>query len=149
MCVARSVVVVAGCFVLATPYLVAADDAADELKKLAGRYERSFTNRAGVLFREIKEIDGDQMTVTTFDDVNNVVHAHTSTIKTEKHGPVRLLLFFNSVALAGPHKGEKQFETVPFIYRVDDDKLVEAWGLLEGGPSQAMMVTWNRIKDAK
>ncbi|HEY2411615.1 MAG TPA: hypothetical protein VGI40_05210 [Pirellulaceae bacterium] len=113
----------------------AADDNADELKRLEGRYERTFANTAGTQFKVIKEVVGDQSVVTTYDDVNNVIESHTSTIKVEKRGPVRVHSFFNLLVTAGPAKGEQQFETSSYIYRADDESFVEVWGMLEGDPS--------------
>jgi hypothetical protein len=127
----------------------AADDNADELKRLEGRYERTFANTAGTQFKVIKEVVGDQSVVTTYDDVNNVIDSHTSTIKVEKRGPVRVHSFFNLLVTAGPSKGEQQFETQSYIYRADDETFTEVWGLLEGDPSPPRMIYWKRVKTAK
>jgi hypothetical protein len=135
--------------VIAVPCFVAADDDADELKKLAGRYERSFANNAGTMFRVTKEIDGDQERVTTLDDDGNVIASHTATIKVEKRGPVRVFSYSNRVALAGPHKGERQVGTFSYIYRADQDSFVEARGVMDGDPSPPGMAIWKRINDAK
>jgi len=131
------------------PSFVAADENAEELKKLAGRYERSATNNAGTQFRLTKEIDGNQEVVTTLDDVGNVVTSHTAAIKVEKRGGVRIFSFFNRVFLAGPNKGEQQFETVSYIYRADQEWFVEARGLMDGDPSPPGMLLWKRVKEAK
>jgi hypothetical protein len=133
---------------LATPCITATDDA-DELQKLAGRYERSFSNNAGTMFRAVKEIEGNQEIVTIFDDVGNVVAAHTATIKAEKHGPVRVFSFFNRIVLAGPNKGETQFATVSYVYRADQDGFIEARGVMDGDPSSPGMLLWKRVKDRK
>jgi hypothetical protein len=127
----------------------AADENADELKRLEGRYERTYTNMAGTWFRATKEIVGNQETVTHFDDVGNVVTAHTTTIKVEKRGPVRVFSFFNAAVTAGPNKGAQQFETVSYIYRVDNDSFVEVWGMLEGDPNPPQALRWKRIKPPK
>src|SRR5687768_16514079 len=78
----------------------AEDDGAAELKRLEGRYERNFRNEAGSMFREVLEFAGDQSMNSTYDDVGQLVAGHTSTIKVEKQGPVRVLTFFNSVVTA-------------------------------------------------
>jgi hypothetical protein len=135
--------------VLALAGNCAADDNADELKRVEGRYERTYTNNAGTLFRVIKEIAGDQEVVTHFDDVGNIVMANTATIKVEKRGPVRVFSFFNAVITAGPNKGDQHFETVSYIYRVNDDSFVEVWGMLEGDPNQPQAMAWKRVKSPK
>jgi hypothetical protein len=48
-----------------------ADD--EEIKRLQGRFERTFTNPAGTRFRVEKAVAGNQSTVTTYDDVGNVI----------------------------------------------------------------------------
>jgi|SRR4051794_31377594 len=125
------------------------EDSAAELKRIGGRFERLFQNAAGTTFRAVKEVDGDQSSVTTFDDVGNVVESHGSTIKTEKRGDVRVLSFFNFVVTAGPDKGHVELGTSSYIYRLDGDTFTEVWGLLDGDDSPPRMFQWRRIKDAK
>src|SRR5262245_32086106 len=101
------------CLLVAVPYAVTADDDNEtEMKKVAGRYERFIRNAAGTTFRAVKEetLDG-QSIVTTYDDVGNVVTAHTATFKLEKRGPVRVFSFFNLVVTAGPEKGHTELGT--------------------------------------
>jgi len=125
------------------------DDNAAELKRIGGRFERFFQNAAGTTFRALKEVDGDQSSVTTFDDVGNVVESHGSTIKVEKRGGVRVLSFFNFVVTAGPNKGHVELGTSSYIYRMEGDTFTEVWGLLDGDDSPPRMFQWRRIKDAK
>lgn len=134
----------AGLLLLAS--ICCADDNADELKRLEGRYERTFTNNAGTQFRVVKDIVGDQSTVTTYDDVGNIIEAHTSTIKVEKRGPVRVHSFFNLIVTAGPAKGEQQFNTQSYIYRADAESFIEVWGMLEGDPNPPRIFGWKRVK---
>src|SRR5262245_52080945 len=123
-----------------------ADDNAEELKRMQGRFERAFTNQAGTLFRAVQDIDGDQSTVMTYDDVGNVVAAHTATIKVEKRGPIRVLSFFNLTVTAGPDKGYKELGTSSYIYRFNGEIFSEAWGLLEGDDSPPRILYWKKIK---
>jgi len=135
--------------VLRLSHPCAADENADELKRLEGRYERTFSNNAGTQFKVIKDVAGDQSVVTTYDDVGNVIESHASTIKVEKRGPVRVHSFFNLLVTAGPAKGEQQFETRSYIYRANDESFAEVWGMLEGDPSPPRMIYWKRVKTAK
>jgi hypothetical protein len=125
------------------------EDSAAEMKRLAGRFERSFTNAAGTVFRVVQDISGDQSIVTTYDDVGNIVEAHQATFKVEKRGPVRVFSFFNLLVTAGPDKGHTQLETNSYIYRVDDRSYTEVWGLLDGDPNPPQMLVWRRVKDDK
>ena len=129
--------------------LSADEDSAAELKRIEGCFERKFQNAAGTTFRVLREVAGDQSRVTTWDDVGNVVESHTSTIKVEKRGSVRVLSFFNLTVTAGPHKGHVDFATNSYIYRLEGDTFTEAWGLLEGDSSPPRMFQWQRCKDAK
>ena len=123
-----------------------ADENADELKRLEGRFERTFTNQAGTVFRVVKDVVGDQSLVTTYDDVGNVISAHTSTIKVDKRGPVRVLSFFNLLVTAGPEKGHTQPGTASYIYRFDGEIYSEVWGMLEGDDSPPRILYWKKIK---
>jgi hypothetical protein len=127
----------------------AAEDNADDLKRVMGRWERTFTNPAGTQFRVIKDVFENYDTVTTYDDVGNVVTAHRSEFKIEKRGPVRVFSFFNSVVTAGPDKGAQHFETNSYIYRVDDESFIEVWGMLDGDPNPVRVLGWKRVKTPK
>ncbi len=126
-----------------------ADEKADELKRVMGRWEHTFTNKAGTQFRVVKDVFEDSDTVTTYDDMGNVVTAHRSQFKIEKRGPVRVFSFFNSVVTAGPDKGEQRFETNSYIYRAEDDYFIEVWGLLDGDPNPPRILAWKRVKTPK
>ncbi len=136
-------------FLLALSQPCPADENADELKRLEGRYERTFTNNGGTQFKVVKEVAGDQSVVTTYDDVGNVIESHTSTIKVEKRGPVRVHSYFNLLVTAGPAKGEQHFETQSYIYRANDESFAEVWGMLEGDASPPRIIYWKRIKTPK
>jgi hypothetical protein len=125
------------------------DDTEAELKKVGGRFERYFENAAGTTFHAVKEVIGNQSSVTTYDDAGNIVEAHGSTIKVEKRGPVRIFSYFNLVVTAGPDKGHTEAGTNSYIYRIDDDTMTEVWGLLEGDPNPPRMFVWRRIKETK
>jgi hypothetical protein len=130
---------------------VAAQDAdnadnATELKRLEGRFERTFTNAAGTLFRSVKDVGDGKSIVVTYDDVGNVVEAHESEFKIQRHGPTRVFSFYNLVVTAGPNKGHRQLETNSYVYRIDGDTIIEAWGLLESDPNPPRMFAWKRVK---
>ncbi len=132
----------------ATP-LLADDDNATEMKRLEGCLERSFANAAGTVFRTVKDVGNGQETVVTYDDAGNVVESHQSQFKVEKRGPVRVFSFFNVVVTVGPNKGHTQLDTNSFIYRMEGDTIIEAWGLLENDPNAPRMFSWRRVKDGK
>ena len=121
-----------------------ADEA--ELKRIQGTFEKTITNQAGVQFRVVKDVAGDQSTVTTFDDVGNIVEAHRSTIKVEKRGSVNVLSYFNVLVTAGANKGHTDPSTRSYIYRYDGQTFAEAWGLLEGDESPPRMFYWKKMK---
>jgi hypothetical protein len=126
-----------------------ADDNADELKRLQGRFERTFRNEAGTMFRAVTEMAGDQSTVTTYDDGGQVVESHRSTFKVEKRGPVRVLSYFNVAVTAGPAKGHQDPATRSYLYRLEGDVFTEVWGLLEGDVRPPHMFHWRRIKEGQ
>jgi hypothetical protein len=146
MTASRSLSFCIAMLVLPLATIAVADEKSDELKRVMGRFEHTYTNKAGTQFRVVKDVFEDHDTVTTYDDVGNVVTAHRSEFKIEKKGPVRVLSFFNSVVTAGPDKGTQRFETNSYIYRAEDDYFIEVWGLLDGDPNQPRVLAWKRIK---
>jgi hypothetical protein len=128
----------------------AADEVSDaELRKVEGRWERIAHNAAGTRFRIVKDVAGELDTVTTFDDLGNILDAHTSTFKLEKRGPVRVFSFYNVVVTAGINKGHIEAATSSYIYRVDDETFTEVWGMLEGDKRHPNMLIWRRMKEEK
>lgn len=125
------------------------DDLAKEMKKLEGRFERVFLNGAGVRFRTVKEEREGKSLVTTYDDVGNVVEAHTSEYKIEKRGPVRVFSFFNVTVTAGPQKGLTHAGTSTYIYRADEKGFAEVWGMLEGDERPPQMLVWRRMGEGE
>ena len=136
------------CFLLLTGVIHAQDDdVASDMKKIQGRYEIFANNEAGVRFRMIKDVGEGREVVSTYDDVGNLVEAHSTEFKLEKRGDVRVFSFFNLTVLAGTHKGRVQPGTSSYLYRVSDKGFVEAWGLLEGDTRSPHMKFWRRLKD--
>lgn len=117
----------------------------EETMRLQGRFERSFSNPAGTVFRVVKEVEGNRSVVTTYDDIGNVVEAHTSEFKVDRRGPVRVLSFYNLLVTAGPSKGHQVPATQSYIYRFDGKVFTEVWGLLEGDDGPPRMMHWRYI----
>jgi hypothetical protein len=130
--------------VLSTALSAQEDDTAADLKRIEGQFERTFTNPAGTVFRTVKDVANGKSIVTTFDDVGNVIESHESEYKIQRHGPLRVFTYFNYVVTAGPDKGRRRFESNSYVYRIDGDKIIEAWGLLENDPNPPRLFTWTR-----
>lgn len=132
----------------------AADDAPDntaaenarELQRLAGRYERTVRNEAGTEFRVVKEVAGDQSTVTTYDDVGQVVTAHTSTFSVAERAGLRVLTFRNLKVTAGTDKGREHPAPQSYLYRLEGEVFAETWGLLPEDKSPPRMIYWRKVK---
>lgn len=117
-----------------------------ELDRLAGRYERTVKNEAGTEFRVVKDVAGDQSTVTTYDDVGRVVVAHTSTIKVEQRAGIRVLTFFDLKVIAGPEKGREHPAPQSYIYRLEGNDFAEVWGILPEDKTPPRIIFWKRAK---
>jgi len=120
-----------------------------ELAKLQGTWE--LTRRAGNrTMRSIKVINGNKTTLTRYTEDGDVFWAHTSEFRLTITGKVRVFTFFNLEVTAGPSKGAKTEQRSSFIYRVDDDSLAEARGLLvDQGEEEPRLVIWKRVKDVR
>ena len=103
-------------------------------------------NEAGTEFRIVKDVAGDESTVTTYDDVGQVVTAHTSTFKVDQRDGIRVLTFSNLKVTAGPEKGREHPAPQSYIYRLEGDNFAEAWGLLPEDKSPPRLIFWKRVK---
>ena len=120
-----------------------------EMAKLQGTWEltRRVSNRT---VRSIKVINGNKTTLTRYTEDGEVFWAHTSEFRLTITGRVRIFTFFNLEVTAGPSKGAKTEQPSSFIFRVDDDSLAEARGLLvDQGEEELGMVIWKRVKDVR
>jgi|GEM_PF-1309576 len=125
----------------------AADDAAkQDSAALQGTWTYDFTNSAGAVFRVEKAVVDHRDTVTHFDHAGNLIHSHVSNFELERYGPFRVFKIKSTVVTAGPNTGEKRPAPRSFTYRIDGDKMIEAWGLLETDRGPPRVIVWNRVK---
>jgi hypothetical protein len=118
-----------------------------ELKRIEGLFERTFQTPNGQMFRTEKRVKGNRSFVTTYDAGGNVIEAHSSTIKVEQQGPVKVLTYWNREVTAGPAQGTVRREPASYIYRMEGDQFFEVWGILEGDKSPPRMFVWKRIDE--
>jgi uncharacterized protein (TIGR03067 family) len=78
----------------------------------------------------VKEVKGDQETVSRYDADGKLLQAARSTIKLSEAGSVRVLTFSNGEVIDGLGKGRKQTGSASYIYRLDADEWHEVGGLL-------------------
>jgi hypothetical protein len=126
----------------------AVEGIAADLEALQGTWFREFTNPAGVKMRVEKKVEGEANLVTHFDAQGNVVHAHASDFELERHGPLRVFTVKGSVATAGPNMGMRQGGRRSFVYRIEGDRMIEAWGLLDADRGPPNVFVWERVRVA-
>lgn len=125
-----------------------AQDAPDDMTKVQGRWDRDLFGPAGQRTgRAIKEITGNHETITLYDLEDRITHRHKVDFKLQTVGPVKLFTFTNLEVTDGTDKGLKTPGPISYIYRVDANQFVEAWGFLPGQETHpAEMFTWSRNK---
>ncbi len=123
------------------------DAIAQDMAKLQGKWE--VTRRVGNrTVRSVKVIEGNKTTLTRFDPDGAVFWAHTSNFEIAIVGKVRIFTFFNLQVTGGHSKGRKFPERVSLIYRVDDDTLAHAFGMLVGQENEEpRFEVWKRVRD--
>jgi uncharacterized protein (TIGR03067 family) len=102
-----------------------------DLAAMQGKWEQASSSDPmppGV--KRVKEVKGDQETVTVTDAEGKVVTAARATIKLSESGGVRVLTFSEREVIEGLGKGRKQAGSSAYIYRLDGDEWHEAGGLL-------------------
>jgi hypothetical protein len=118
----------------------AVDKTKEDSIKLQGKWTRQENNQ-----RWVKEIKGDKETFTIFAD-GQAIYGHTHTVKLRKRGPVRIYTVSAGQITIGERKGEPT-KPFSFIYKLDNDSLIECLGLLDKGNHPGLgtqIVTWNR-----
>ncbi|MBA4019684.1 MAG: hypothetical protein C0483_21175 [Pirellula sp.] len=121
---------------------------ADDLEAMQGTWVREFANPAGVRMRVEKKVEGEADVVTEYDAQGNIVHAHTSTFELAQHGPLRTFVIRNTLVTAGPNMGARRAGGA-FLYRIEGNHMIEAWGLLEADRGAPTMFVWQKQAAAK
>lgn len=130
----------------------AADPKAD-LAALQGKWERVSTTDLGAAAKAkaVKEIRGDQETLSRYSEDGTLINTSRVTIKLSESGPVRVLTFSNGEVLEGLGKGRKATGSWSYVYRLDGDELFEAGGLMVDSPyaqDVPYFVKWKRAGKA-
>ena len=126
----------------------ASNPLADDLEAMQGVWFREFANPAGVRMRVEKKVEGEADVVTEFDAQGNIVHAHTSTFELAQHGPLRTYVIRNTLVTAGPNTGARRGGRA-FVYRLEGNRMIEAWGLLETDRGGPIVLVWQKQAAAK
>jgi hypothetical protein len=96
--------------------------------------------------RSVQVIQGNKSTVTQFDEKGAVLEAHGAEFTLAISGRVKVFTYFNLEVTAGPLAGRRFPQRRSFIYRLEDDWFVEAYGLLMDQPEQPSVLVWRRLK---
>lgn len=118
------------------------DDASKaDLAKLQGAWELTLEigNRT---IRSVKKVEGNELTVTRFDENGTVVSTHTSEFTLVITDRVKIFTYSNIDKTTGQKKRPRSY-----IYTVDDDTWVEARGLLRDQAKEPPRVfVWKRVR---
>jgi uncharacterized protein (TIGR03067 family) len=102
-----------------------------DLDAMQGKWQQASTSEAAPPgIKRVKEVKGDQETVTVYDADGKVLRAARCTIKLSESGGVRVLTFSDGEVIDGLGKGRKQTGSSAYIYRLDGDEWHEVGGLL-------------------
>jgi len=118
----------------------------EDLRKFEGKWEMTnkIQDRA---IRSVQTIEGNKSTVTRFDEKGAVLDAHVAEFELAISGRVKVFTYFNLEVTAGSLKGSRFPQRRSFIYRLEDNWFLEAYGLLVDQREQPSVLTWRRLKD--
>jgi hypothetical protein len=122
------------------------DAAQEDLAAMQGTWTYEYKNQAGAVFRVEKAVVDDRDTVSHFDQQGNLIHSHVSDVELVREGPLRLFKILNSTVTAGPDTGKQHGAPRAFCYRIEGDKMIEVWGLLETDRGGPRVIVWDRVK---
>jgi len=97
----------------------------------------------GVAFRIVKVV-ADQTTTVSVYRGDELVQQHKSEFELQFTGDVRIFHYKNSVMTAGPDKGKPR-PGGRYIYRLEDDKWIGVFGLLEGDTRPLFVEQFERV----
>jgi hypothetical protein len=118
----------------------------EDLKQIQGMWTRPLQIDDSASGRVTKEVKGNVETVTYYDNEGNVQNAHTTRIKLQRAGPIRIFAYSDVTYIAGPKKGEKQEGGGAYIYKVVDDTFIEIWGVLGDSDDRIHALRWKHEK---
>ncbi len=96
------------------------EDLATDLKMMQGRWERLTHNDAGeVTMSQEKNVKGNAETMTNFNKKGNVTRKWAARFRLEKHGPIRVIQFYEHTSLTGRSAGTTYPVNFSYVYRVD------------------------------
>ena len=134
---------------------LADDDTKADLEKIQGSWEIAGHPTDPQARRVVKEIKGNDETLTFYGEGNAVLRQHRNSFKlTSQNGTpsgVRIWTYGQIEFTEGPQKGTKtpaDFSGA-YIYRVDADTIYEAQGLLDGDQQKGispLIFSWKRVK---
>lgn len=97
----------------------------------------------GVAFRIVKVV-ADQTTTVSVYRGDELVQQHKSEFELQFTGDVRIFHYKNSVMTAGPDKSKPR-PGGRYIYRLEDDKWIGVFGLLEGETRPLFVEQFERV----
>lgn len=109
----------------------AGDPLKADLAAMQGKWEQAKTSGPTPPgMKVVKEVKGDQETVSRYDADGKLMQAARATIQLSESGGVRVLTFSGGEVIEGLGKGRKQTGSSAYIYRLDGDEWYEVGGLL-------------------
>jgi hypothetical protein len=120
----------------------------EDLEQIQGMWARPLQIDDSDSGRVTKEVKGNVETVTYYDNEGNVQNAHTTRIKLQRAGPIRIFAYSDVTYVAGPKEGQKA-EGGAYIYKVVDDTFIEIWGVLGDADDQIRALRWKHQNPVK
>ncbi len=124
---------------------------AEDLELLQGAWEmvEKTDEEAAPHRTALKEVTGKVERITRFDAEGNVTWVHTVDFRLDRGpGPSRVFTFSNVKFLEGRLKGKTSSETTSYLYQVDQENMIEAWGMLTGDKDQPVEINrWTRVNE--
>jgi hypothetical protein len=122
-----------------------------DLEALQGRWERVMTTDTSLLGkakRAVREVKGDQETVTWYGDKDQVIRSHRVTFHLSESGKVRVFTWTDMEVLEGLGKGLKPPLTGSDVYRLNSGVLYEASGFVDGA-GYVEFAKWKKAEEKK
>jgi hypothetical protein len=116
-----------------------------EYAQVEGTWELAQDTNEARKWRRVKTHHANKTTVTVYDAEGKIASQHNSEFKLKRSGMARVFVYSKVVPAMGPSKGHEFPGPFFYAYNVQDNRFIEAYGLLEGDDRSPRVLIWNRV----
>lgn len=112
---------------------------------LQGEWSRSVMDQDGNRYRVVKQIAGNEETVSVYKG-DELVRQHRVDFAVTQTEHVQIFTYTNYTVTAGPDRGARRQGSFSYLFQIRDDRWYEVHGLMNGEEGPVQVVQYERVK---